>query len=95
MDEAEKVRQYRLQLQQEQQAILEESRRKFQEQFERERYENWCTVKPVLSSHSKRRLKLTGLRSSVGNMSGYRCVSDCRSRGQEFDLGPVPYFRGD
>ena len=37
LDEAEKVRQYRLQLQQEQQAILEESRRKFQEQFERER----------------------------------------------------------
>ena len=28
-------------------------------------------------------------------MSGYRCVSDCRSRGREFDPGPVPYFRGD
>ena len=24
-----------------------------------------------------------------------RCVSDCRSRGREFDPGPVPYFRGD
>ena len=38
---------------------------------------------------------ITGLRSAVGNVSGYRCVSDCRSRGREFDPGPVPYFRGD
>ena len=37
----------------------------------------------------------TGLRSAVDNVSGYRCVSDCRSRGHEFDPGPVPYFRGD
>ena len=37
----------------------------------------------------------TGLRSAVGNVSGYRCVSDCRSRGRKFDPGPVPYFRGD
>ena len=37
----------------------------------------------------------SGPRSAVGNMSGYRCVSDCRSRGREFDPGPVPYFRGD
>ena len=36
-----------------------------------------------------------GPRSAVSNMSGYRCVSDCRSRGREFDPGPVPYFRGD
>ena len=36
-----------------------------------------------------------GPRSAVGNMSGFRCVSDCRSRGREFDPGPVPYFRGD
>ena len=28
-------------------------------------------------------------------VSGYRCVSDCISRGREFDPGPVPYFRGD
>ena len=28
-------------------------------------------------------------------MSGYRCVSDCRSRDREFNPGPVPYFRGD
>ena len=31
--------------------------------------------------------------SAVGNVSGYRCVSDCRSRGGEFHPGPVPYFR--
>ena len=37
----------------------------------------------------------TGPRSAVSNVSGYRCVSDCRSRGREFDPGPVPYFRGD
>ena len=36
-----------------------------------------------------------GPRSAVGNMSDYRCVSDCNSRGREFDPGPVPYFRGD
>ena len=36
-----------------------------------------------------------GPRSAVGNVSGYRCVSDCRSRGCEFDPGPVPYFQGD
>ena len=38
---------------------------------------------------------LAGPRSAVGNVSGYRCVSDCRSRGREFDPGQVPYFRGD
>ena len=37
----------------------------------------------------------TGPRSAVGNVSGNRCKSDCRSRGREFDHGPVPYFRGD
>ena len=37
----------------------------------------------------------TGPRSTVGNVSGYRCMSDCNSRGREFDPGPVPYFRGD
>ena len=30
-----------------------------------------------------------GPHSAVGK------VSDCRSRGREFDPGPVPYFRGD
>ena len=33
----------------------------------------------------------TGQRSAVGKVSGYRCVSECRSRGREFDPGPVPY----
>ena len=28
-------------------------------------------------------------------MSDCRYVSDCRSRGREFDPGPVPYFHGD
>ena len=39
--------------------------------------------------------RLTGPRSTVGNVSGYRCQADCRSRGREFDPGQVPYFRGD
>ena len=29
----------------------------------------------------------TGSHSAVGNMSGYRCVSDCSSRGREYDPG--------
>ena len=37
-------------------------------------------------------LILTGPRSAVGNVSGNRCKSDCKSRGREFDPGPVPYF---
>ena len=40
-------------------------------------------------------LSETGPRSAVGNVSGYRCEADCRSRGREFDPGPVPYFRED
>ena len=36
-----------------------------------------------------------GPHSAVGKVSGYRCESACRSRGGEFDPGPVPYFRGD
>ena len=48
---------------------------------------SWCTGKlPDPWRHAS---------SAVGNVSGYRCVSDCRSRGREFDPGPVPYFRGD
>ena len=38
---------------------------------------------------------ITEPRSAVGNMSANRCESDCRSRGREFNPGPVPYFRGD
>ena len=37
----------------------------------------------------------TGPHSTVGNVSGNRCESDCRSSGREFDLGSVPYFRRD
>ena len=37
----------------------------------------------------------TGPGNPVGSMSDYRCVSDCRSRGHEFDPGMVPHFRGD
>ena len=37
----------------------------------------------------------TGPRSAVGNVSGNRCESDCRSRGRKFDPATVPYFRGD
>ena len=36
--------------------------------------------------------KITRPLSAVGNMSGYRCVSDCRSRDCEFDPGPVTHF---
>ena len=35
---------------------------------------------------------ITGPHSAVGNVSGYRCVSDCRSRGRKFDPGPVHTF---
>ena len=37
----------------------------------------------------------TGPHSAVCNMSDNRWESDCRSRGHEFDPGPVPFFRGD
>ena len=49
------------------------------------------------TDHKKKKTReaSAGPRSAVGNVSGYRCVSDCRSRGREFDPGPVPYFRGD
>ena len=38
---------------------------------------------------------LTRLSSTVSNVSDYRCISDCRSRGRKFDPGLVPYFLGD
>ena len=44
---------------------------------------------------SKTCYRRTGPRSAVGKVSGYRCETDCRSRGREFDPSPVPYFRGD
>ena len=37
----------------------------------------------------------TQLRSQVGNVSGCRYVSDCRSRGRDFDPDPVPFLRVD
>ena len=40
------------------------------------------------------KIKVTGPRSAVGNVSGNRCESDYRSRGREFDPSPVPYFPG-
>ena len=40
-------------------------------------------------------LRYSGPHSTVGDMSGTRCESHCRSRGCEFNPGPVPYFRGD
>ena len=43
----------------------------------------------------RHKVRYAGPHSAVGNVSGYRCVSDCNSRGREFDPGPVPYFRGD
>ena len=41
------------------------------------------------------KIRITGPRRAVCNASGNRCESDCRSRGHEFDPGPVPYFHGD
>ena len=57
-----------------------------------------CVTYNLVTAYIIRSLESTmtkGPRSAVGNVSGYRCVSDCRSRGREFDPGPVPYFRGD
>ena len=36
-----------------------------------------------------------GPHSAVGNVSGNRYESDCRTRGHEFDNSLVPRFRGD
>ena len=56
----------------------------------------WKKFRELLPVPTSRHLSYkTGPRSAVGNVSGYRCVSDCNSRGREFDPGPVPYFRGD
>ena len=35
---------------------------------------------------------VTGPHSTVGNMSGYICESDCRSKGHEFDPSPIHTF---
>ena len=39
-------------------------------------------------------LIITRPRSAVGNVSGNRYESDCRSTGREFDPGPATNFRG-
>ena len=36
-----------------------------------------------------------GSHSADDNVSDCRCMSDCRYRGREFDLGLVPYFSED
>ena len=36
--------------------------------------------------------RITGSCSTVGNLSDYRCPSDCRPRSREFDLDWVLYF---
>ena len=51
-------------------------------------------IKGYIETSSHKEIN-AGPRSAVGNVSGYRCVSDCRSRGREFNPGPVPYFHGD
>ena len=45
----------------------------------------WHHVVYVLLTVGILSFSLTGLRSPVGNVSGYRGVSECRSRGHEFD----------
>ena len=46
-------------------------------------------------TQSNAQQNITRPRSAVGNVSGNKCESDCRSRGRKFDPGAVPYFRGD
>ena len=58
----------------------------------------WPTIQQLVYVHIfillylKLHIYLAGPRSAVGNVSGYRCVSDCRSRGRKFDPGPVHTF---
>ena len=54
-----------------------------------------CTDMNICCHVSYINMSYTWPRSAVGNVSGNRCESDCRSRGHKFDSGPVPYFRGD
>ena len=55
----------------------------------------WVLKRTVSLSFEYPQHTFAGPRSAVGNVSGYRYVSDYRSRGREFDPGLVPYFRGD
>ena len=55
----------------------------------------FCQVKEenrTLESNQIPEEKYTGPLSAVGNVSGYRCESDCRSRGCEFDPCSVHTF---
>ena len=54
-----------------------------------------CALITIASSPKHLAVLFTGWHSTVGNMSGNRFKSDCRSRGREFDPRQVPYFRGD
>ena len=55
----------------------------------------YLTADPgVLSSIQARSYTYVEI-DAVNNLSDYRCLSDCRSRGPEFDPGLVPYFCGD
>ena len=60
------------------------------EHYLHKNFEHYWPAKKALTNSP-----VAGPHSAVGNVSGYRCVSDCRSRGREFDPGPAPYFRGD
>ena len=53
----------------------------------------WLALMSVVQN--KHLPMLESLRNAIRNVSGNRCESDCRSRGHEFDHGPVPYFPGD
>ena len=64
--------------------------------FALERTSGYATVDfKISSAGSSTKFFFTGSRSAASNVSGYICVSDCRSRGRKFDPGQVPYFRGD
>ena len=57
---------------------------------------NFSSESPCCPDASNKfQINLTNGSQAVGSMSGYRCVSDCRSRGLEFDLVPVPNFPRD
>ena len=45
------------------------------------------------TKHEKAVDKIPGMGSEVGNVSGNRCESDCRSRGREFDPSPILLWR--
>ena len=46
----------------------------------------------MLNNKHRHRKRITLARSAVRNVSDYICVSNCRSRGLEFDLGSSHTF---